>query len=81
MTAIAAASGGDENTVCMNGIVLKREQMEAIDAFLGGKDVMAVLPTGFGKSMIYQSFIRIKDSRSEDSSDNYSTSCLVIVPL
>ena len=31
--------------------------------------------------MIYQSFIRIKDSRSEDSSDNYSTSCLVIVPL
>ena len=55
--------------------------MEAIDAFLGGKDVMAVLPTGFGKSMIYQSFIRIKDLRSEDSSDNYSTSCLVIVPL
>ena len=47
--------------------------MEAIDAFLGRKDVMAVLPTGFGKSIIYQSFIRIKYSRSEDSSDNNIT--------
>ena len=34
---------------------LKREQFEAIRAFcVERKDVLAVLPTGFGKSLIYQ---------------------------
>lgn len=37
---------------------------------------MAVLPTGFGKSMIYQSFVIEKDSR-----DSSSCCVLVIVPL
>jgi len=34
--------------------VLKREQKEAVSRLLEGKDVLAVLPTGFGKSLIYQ---------------------------
>ncbi|XP_078607893.1 ATP-dependent DNA helicase RecQ-like [Branchiostoma floridae x Branchiostoma japonicum] len=33
---------------------LKREQNEALKAFLTGKDILALLPTGFGKSLIYQ---------------------------
>ncbi|XP_078662113.1 ATP-dependent DNA helicase RecQ-like [Branchiostoma floridae x Branchiostoma belcheri] len=33
---------------------LKNEQSEALKFFLGGKDVLALLPTGFGKSLIYQ---------------------------
>ena len=28
----------------------------AVEALLSGKNVMAILPTGFGKSIIYQSF-------------------------
>ena len=31
---------------------------------MSGKDVLAVLPTGFGKSVIYQSFVIAKDSSS-----------------
>ena len=36
-----------------NAVVLKPEQETAINNFLNGRDVMAILPTGFGKSMIY----------------------------
>ena len=33
---------------------IKPEQEFALVEFLGGKDVLAVLPTGFGKSLIHQ---------------------------
>ena len=33
---------------------IKPEQESALVEFLGRKDVLAVLPTGFGKSLIYQ---------------------------
>ncbi|XP_078581267.1 putative ATP-dependent DNA helicase RecS [Branchiostoma floridae x Branchiostoma japonicum] len=33
---------------------LKPEQIDALKAFIGGRDVLALLPTGFGKSLIYQ---------------------------
>ena len=36
---------------------LKREQHTAVTNLLAGKDVLAVLPTGFGKSLIYQTFV------------------------
>ena len=44
----------------LGGLLLKEEQRLAIEALLSGKDVMAVLPTGFGKSVIYQSFVIAK---------------------
>ena len=34
-------------------VLLKREQKQAIVSLLNGEDVLAVLPTGFGKSMIF----------------------------
>ena len=37
-----------------SALILKDEQRTAIKAFVDGKDVFAVLPTGFGKSLIYQ---------------------------
>ena len=40
----------------LSGLILKPEQKEAITSLLNGKDVFSVLPTGFGKSLIYQSF-------------------------
>ena len=33
--------------------VLKPEQLEVVTSFLRGRDVFAVLPTGFGKSLCY----------------------------
>ena len=44
---------------------------------MNGKDVLAVLPIGFGKSLIYQSFVLAKQMEDE----NDQPSCLVIVPL
>ena len=32
---------------------LKKEQLEVVVKFLSGRDVFAVLPTGFGKSLCY----------------------------
>lgn len=40
--------------VKLGGIKLKKEQEQAVIALLEKKDVFAVLPTGFGKSLIYQ---------------------------
>ena len=36
---------------------LKAEQRLALRNLLVGKDVLAVLPTGFGKSLIFQLFV------------------------
>ena len=35
-------------------VSLKEHQRTALKAFVGGNDVFALLPTGFGKSLIYQ---------------------------
>ena len=35
-----------------SSVVLKRKQKQAIVSLLNGEDVLAVLPSGFGKSMI-----------------------------
>ena len=37
-----------------SAFILKEEQRNAIKAFVERKDVFAILPTGFGKSLIYQ---------------------------
>ena len=52
------------------GFVLKAEQMEAVESLLRGKDVFGVLPTGFGKSLIFQLFVLTKNRAS--SSPNAS---------
>ena len=43
------------------GLVLKDKQEEALKSLLDGKDVFAVLPSGFKKSLIYQSFVIAKE--------------------
>ena len=42
-------------------VVLKRKQKQAIASLLNGEDVLAVLPSGFGKSMIF-TVLRIAES-------------------
>ena len=57
-------------------IVLKLEQETAIYNLLNGRDVMAILPTGFGKSMIYTGFALAKEEISSSK-----TCVIVIAPL
>ena len=57
-------------------ISLKDEQRQAIEQLLLGKDVLAVLPTGFGKSRIYQA---LTTAKSRELCDQALT--LVISPL
>ena len=60
----------------LSGIVLKPEQKEAIISLFKGKDVFAVLPTGFGKSLIYQSFVFGKEII-----DGHSPAVIVVILL
>ena len=52
------------------GFVLKVEQKEDVESHLRGKDIFGVLPTGFGKSVIFQLFVLMKNRAS--SSPNTS---------
>ena len=38
----------------LHGIVLRPKQVECIDHVLHGDDVLAILPTGYGKSLVFQ---------------------------
>ena len=57
-------------------INLKPEPVGAVKSLLNGKDILAVLPTGFGKSAIFQFFLRVKEYMSKDLAR-----ILVICPL
>ena len=61
---------------CLQGIMLKPEQSKAIELLLNGNDVFAVLPTGFGKSLIYHSFVFAKKIIN-----GHSPTIIVIIPL
>ena len=54
---------------------LKAEQYEALEAVISGRDVIAILPTGFGKSLIFLLFCEIK------LATNPNTCILVVAPL
>ena len=51
----------------LSGIILKPEQKEVIISLFNGKDVFVVLQTGFGKSLIFQSFVFGKEIIGEHS--------------
>ena len=51
-------------------IILKREQETAVKELLAGRDVMVILPTGFGKSLTFTIFASAKEQlRSEKTCD------------
>ena len=57
-------------------IILRREQETAVKELLAGQDVMAILPTGFGKSLTFTGFAIAKEQlRSE------KTCVIVVSPL
>ena len=44
---------------------LKQEQQLAVEDLCKGKDVLAILPTGFGKSVIFQAFYELEERRTQ----------------
>ena len=66
----------DLNLVSGSEFRLKQEQEVAVRALLDGKDVLAVLPTGYGKSLIYQMFVCFMDYKLDGQA-----AILVISPL
>ena len=54
---MAFAEDFDHLSLQMGNIGHKEEQKLAVEAILSGKYVMALLPTGFGKTNIYESFV------------------------
>ncbi|CAB3990470.1 ATP-dependent DNA helicase, partial [Paramuricea clavata] len=61
-------------------LTLKDEQKEAVKSLLSGRDVLAILPTGFGKSLIFQLFAIAKSIEATRASTSPGT-VLVICPL
>ena len=54
---------------------LKAEQSEVLEALISSHDVIAILLTGFGKSLIFQLFCEVKPAL------NPNTFILVVAPL
>jgi superfamily II DNA helicase RecQ len=48
---------------------LKREQEIAVKDLLTGKNVLAVLPTGYGKSLIFTLFLLARENITRISTD------------
>ncbi len=55
---------------------LKDEQKEAVRHLLSSKDVVGILPTGFGKSLIYQLYATAKQLQEDEN-----VVVLVVSPL
>lgn len=53
MSAIKKNQGFYESIKHKFGFDLKKEQLQIIEAVTSGKDVTAILPTGYGKSVGY----------------------------
>lgn len=58
-------------------LIMKKEQYLAVESLLDGLDVLGVLPTGYGKSLIYQVFVLARKMKSSGE----HTSALVVSPL
>ena len=57
-----------------HSLTLKPEQLKSVEVVLAGSHVIAVLPTGFGKSLIYQLLPFAFDLQTDSSS-----SCVLLV--
>ena len=59
--------------------LIRKEQEDYITNLVNGKDVFAILPTGFGKSLIFQLFPRVMSAVNEK--DDAVSTIIVISPL
>ena len=58
---------------------LRKEQEDCVTNLVNGKDVFAILPTGFGKSLIFQLFPRVMSAMNEK--DDAVSTIIVVSPL
>ena len=58
---------------------LKKEQERAMRHIFNGKDAMAILPTGFGKSLIFQLFVTMCGVQSKQQGGMASLASLLFV--
>ncbi len=58
-------------------IVLKKEQETAVENLILGNNVLAVLPTRFGKSMIFTIYLLAKLEFERQAND--ATVCILII--
>ena len=65
MACVLARALAALNVVVRSEFKLKPEQEVAVMSLQDGKDVLAVLPTGYGKSLIYQMCVCAKDFEIE----------------
>ena len=61
--------------------VLKKNQRQAVEAYLAGRDVLLVSPTGSGKSFVFHVAPFCCDYMKNGPRENISSICLIIVPL
>ena len=61
--------------------ILKREQDSALRHLFKRKDVLAVLPTGFGKSLIFQLLVFLAKAKGRREGGEGFAAILVITPL
>ena len=67
--------------ITVERLSLKDEQKEAVSSLLSGKDVLAVLPTGFGKSLFSASFPPVFFNNLNNPPKNKATASQDIVIL
>ena len=61
---------------------LRKEQQEALKSLFLGKDVVAILPTGFEKSLIFQLLILLTSEKFHRQGQlNRDATILVVCPL
>ena len=58
---------------------VKPEEMEVVEAYVQGRDVFAVLPTGYGKSLCYGCLTIVFNNLTEGNKENHSI--VVVVTL
>jgi superfamily II DNA helicase RecQ len=61
--------------------LLKCEQRQSIIQLFCNRDVIAILPTGFGKSMIYIVYVLARDEWLKTCGNEYGCSVLIVSPL
>ena len=64
-----------------SGLVLKPQQKEAVNLVWDGKDVFILLPTGFGKSIIYELLPFLFDYKLERVDTGTRSLVIVVSPL
>ncbi len=80
-SAFSAALAFSLDQLGLSHVSLKDEQCSAIKAVYWGQDVFVCLPTGYGKSLCYQTLPFVMDYKSRTSKEASNSAIIVVSPL